>query len=112
MHGRWIALVMMASACAIIMASSSAAQPRSGDAARGHELAARLCANCHVVDRAASRPIQADVPSFSEIANRAGATEEYLAGKIIIPHPAMPGVTLTVTDIRDIVAYIVSLKGK
>jgi hypothetical protein len=44
------------------------------------------------------------------IGNRPGVTAEHLAGKIIIPHPAMPGVPLTSAEIRDIVAYIMSLK--
>jgi mono/diheme cytochrome c family protein len=90
--------------------ASSWAQPSPADAQRGHELAARLCANCHVIDRQTSSPIRADVPSFATIANRPGASAEHLAGRIIIPHPAMPGVPLTTAEIRDLVAYIVSLK--
>jgi hypothetical protein len=54
--------------------------------------------------------MRVDVPSFPAIANRPGATAERLAGKIIVPHPAMPGVPLTVSEIRDIVTYIMSLK--
>jgi cytochrome c len=50
------------------------------------------------------------VPSFPSIANRPGASAEHLAGRIIVPHPAMPGVPLTRAEIQDIVAYIVSLK--
>jgi cytochrome c len=90
---------------------SSWAQPTSpADAGRGHELAARLCTNCHAIDRETSGPIRADVPNFPTIANRPGANAEHLAGRIIVPHPAMPGVPLTRAEIRDIVAYIVSLK--
>lgn len=39
-----------------------------------------------------------------------GGTPEQIAGRIIVPHPEMPGVSLTAAEIRDIVAYIVSLK--
>jgi mono/diheme cytochrome c family protein len=35
-----------------------------------------------------------------------------IAGGIIMPHPAMPGVQLTVPEIRDIVAYILSLEPR
>jgi hypothetical protein len=35
---------------------------------------------------------------------------EQLAGRIIVPHPEMPGVQLTTREIRDIVSYILSLK--
>ena len=89
---------------------SAWAQPGLASPQRGQELAARLCTNCHVIDRQTSSPIRTDVPGFPTIANRPGATAEHLAGRIIVPHPAMPGVPLTAAEIRDIVAYIVSLK--
>ena len=65
---------MIARACAAIafgtwtlvaLAGSSLAQPGLADPQRGHELAARLCTNCHVVDRQASSPMRADVPTFA-----------------------------------------------
>jgi cytochrome c len=86
------------------------AQGVPGDPQRGHELSVRLCTTCHAVDRQTTGPVRADVPSFSAIAVRPGATAELLAGRIIVPHPAMPGVPLTAAEIRDIVAYIISLQ--
>jgi cytochrome c len=86
------------------------AQPGQADTQRGYELAVRLCTNCHAVDRRTSSSMRADVPSFPTIANRPGANAEHLAGRIIVPHPAMPGVPLTIAEIRDVVAYIVSLR--
>src|SRR5215475_14166451 len=87
------------------------AQPSLANPEHGHELATRLCSNCHIVDRNTSGVIRVDVPSFPTIANRPEATAEHLAGRIIVPHPAMPNVSLTASEIRDIVAYIVSLKS-
>jgi cytochrome c len=52
----------------------------------------------------------ADVPTFAAIAGRADATAERLAGRIIVPHPPMPNTQLTVAEMRDIIAYILSLK--
>jgi mono/diheme cytochrome c family protein len=98
----------MAAIAVVAGTSWSTAQP--GDAGRGGELAARLCVQCHVIDRQPSGTVRADVPSFPSIAGRSGATAEVLAGRIIIPHPAMPGVPLTAAEIRDIVAYILSFK--
>jgi mono/diheme cytochrome c family protein len=94
----------------VASAGSSLAQPGLANPQRGHELATRLCTNCHVVDRQPSSTMRADVPTFAAIADRPGSTAEHLAGRIIVPHPAMPGVPLTAAEIRDIVAYIVSLK--
>jgi mono/diheme cytochrome c family protein len=89
---------------------SALAQSGPGDAARGRALAERLCTNCHVVKSEATGPVRADVPGFPSIANRPGVTAQGLAGAIIVPHPAMPGVQLSVQELRDIVAYILSLK--
>jgi cytochrome c len=94
----------------IALGGSSLAQPGLADTQRGHELAVRLCIKCHIVDREASSPIRADVPTFAAIANRRGSPAEHLAARIIVPHPALPGVPQTAAKIRDIVAYIASLK--
>jgi hypothetical protein len=66
-------------------------------------LADRLAA-LTAMRRASSSSIRADVPNFPTIANRPGATAEHLAGRIIVPHPAMPGVPLTTPEIRYVVA--------
>ena len=102
---------MAMSAAFLIAAAGSALAQQAPNPQRGHELAEKLCTNCHAIDRKASSPMQADVPSFPAIAKRTGTTAEHLAGKIIVPHPAMPGVPLTAAEIRDIVAYILTLKS-
>ena len=94
-----------------LLATSALAQPAPppGSQQRGRELSERLCSNCHAVDARPSATLRTDVPSFPTIAGRPGVSAQRLAGAIIIPHPAMPGVQLTVAEIRDIVAYILSL---
>ena len=107
---KYRAPVIIGAAC-LMLAWGPALAQGPGSPQRGRELAARLCSNCHTTDvgRQAG-PTLADVPSFAVIANRANATAESLAGKIIIPHSAMPGVQLTTAEIRDVVAYILSLR--
>jgi mono/diheme cytochrome c family protein len=100
--------MVVAAALVLIFAAPSAAQPASAE--RGRELSLRLCTNCHVVDSRAHGPLRVDVPTFASIAARPNASPATIAGGIIIPHPAMPGVQLTVPEIRDVVAYILSLK--
>jgi cytochrome c len=51
----------------------------------------------------------ANPETFAAIAARADTTGR-LAGRIIVPHPPMPNVQLTMAERRDIIAYIVSLK--
>lgn len=89
---------------------SAAAQSVSGDVQRGRELAERVCANCHNVKAEPTGPISTDVLSFPSIAKRPGVNADSLAGRIIFPHPAMPGVPLTVRERRDVIAYILSLQ--
>jgi cytochrome c len=112
MRVKTCASIAIPATCLIAIAGSAFAQQGPASPQRGHELAVRLCTNCHAIDRETSGPMRADIPSFPAIANRPGATAEHLAGRIIAPHPAMPGVPLTAAEIRDIVAYIVALKGK
>jgi mono/diheme cytochrome c family protein len=110
MRAKALPSIAIAALCAAIVSASCFAQPSYGNPQRGRELAARLCVTCHVIDRTTSGPVRADVPSFPAIAGRPASTAEYLTGKIIVPHPAMPGVALTADEIRDIVAYIVTLR--
>lgn len=94
--------------CLVGSAGASAAQ--TADAKRGHALAARLCAQCHLVDGGSPDARFADIPSFAAIAARPGISAEQLAGQIIVPHPEMPSVQLTTRELRDIISYILSLK--
>lgn len=103
---------LVAAVVVLLLARSAAsAQPVYADPRRGHELAARLCATCHMVDREAGGPVTSDILSFRAMANQPGGSAVQMAGRIIIPHPAMPSVSLTAAEIRDIVAYIMSLKS-
>jgi len=93
----------------VVVAAAADAQP-GPNPRRGHELAARVCRACHVIDRETSGPTQADVPSFVVIASRPRVSAEYVAARIMHPHPQMPGIPLTTQEIRDLAAYIVTLK--
>ena len=80
------------------------------DEDKGRRVAQTLCSGCHIVSSGQANAI-AGVPSFAAIANHAGQTPERLAGAIILPHPPMPGIQVTNTELRDIIAYILSLKS-
>jgi hypothetical protein len=71
-----------------------------------------LCSTCHEVEPG-SKETLTDVPTFSSIVNRADQSSERLAGLIILsPHTEMPKVALTKNELRDIIGYIMSLRGK
>ena len=100
----------IAAVCLTLGAVPAVAQSVPGDVERGRELAERVCSNCHKVKADPAAPVSTDVLSFPTIANRPGVTAESLAGRIIVPHPAMPNVQLSVRELREVIAYILSLK--
>jgi mono/diheme cytochrome c family protein len=105
-----IAKGAIAALCGIVLAGPASAQMGTADAKRGRELAERFCTGCHIVAPNSAKTANPDVPTFASIARRRDTTAERLAGRIIVPHPAMPATQLTVAEIRDIVAYILTLK--
>lgn len=80
------------------------------DASNGRRIAELMCSSCHLVSPEKQSTALVGVPSFPAIANHAGQSAERLAGAIIIPHPPMPTVSLTNAEMRDIIAYILSLR--
>jgi cytochrome c len=103
-------VIMVVVLVGISSASPVSAQMRLADSKRGQELAARLCSGCHIVASGSATTTNVDVPTFAAIAARPDTTAERLAGRIIIPHPPMPTIQLTVAEMRDIIAYILTLK--
>lgn len=90
------------------VASMAWAQSR-GVSEHGKVIARTWCANCHLVSSNQTRA-NADVPSFSSIAQRLPADAEVLAAFIANPHPPMPNLSLSRQDIQDLLAYIATLK--
>jgi len=107
---RLIGLALSVTLGMTAMPGSLTAQGKNADPVRGQELARRLCAGCHVTEPNSALAINPDVPSFAAIAKQPNVTAERLAGRIIVPHPAMPNTQLTVAEIRDVIAYILALK--
>jgi cytochrome c len=98
--------------CLVSEIGPTQAQTTLGDAKRGQELSQRVCSGCHSVSPGSAATVIADVPTFAAIASRPDITAERLAGRIIVPHPPMPNVQLTVAEMRDIIAYILSLRQR
>ena len=98
---------------ALLLAGSGAAfagpVTSAPDAAHGQQLAQRLCSNCHLVDASQTKAM-ADVPSFREIANRQDQTEGTIMGMIIIPKHPMPVIPISKSELKDLAAYIMSLR--
>jgi len=78
----------------------------AADAARGGRLAQQWCANCHVIGTppAATATIQQGPPSFPTIASH--LTGDQLRAFLTHPHPPMTDLSLTRSEIDDLIAYI------
>jgi mono/diheme cytochrome c family protein len=81
----------------------------AGDAAAGKALAERWCASCHLVGPGQASATT-EAPPFATIATRDADAIAALAGFLADPHPPMPDLSLTRQEIRDLLAYIGSLK--
>ena len=75
----------------------------------GRAIAETWCSACHLVSSGQAHA-NADVPTFSSIAQRLPGDADILAAFIANPHPPMPTLNLTRQDIQDLLAYIATLK--
>jgi mono/diheme cytochrome c family protein len=98
-------------AAALGLCGSAALAQTQTAVARGKQIAERVCAGCHAIDDPQGNTVQGtDVPSFIALAGRPGRTPERLKAFIMTPRHPMPAIPLELSEIRDIVAYIESLK--
>lgn len=95
-------------AAGLLIAGAHVAQA-AGDSINGEKLARIWCSACHVVsaDQNSGSP---DVPTFQWIARNPLKTPEKLTLFLADPHPVMPNMGLSRTEVADIVAYIGTLK--
>ena len=98
---------------AVICGVAAGAPAMAQDRVNGEKLAKAKCAVCHIVDEEgpASGERQA-APTFSSIAQRPKVTRAFLDSWLSGPHPGhgMPNFFLTYTEVRDVSAYILSLR--
>jgi mono/diheme cytochrome c family protein len=91
-----------------------------GDPEAGLSVATEVCAECHEV--MPMDGVSPDLPplpfeegqplAFEEIANTPGVTPMALFAWMQSPHPTMPNIILEEDELRNVVAYILSLKDQ
>jgi len=82
-----------------------------GDVKQGRQLALDVCASCHAVRAGATQSPLATAPSFEEIAHTPGMTEAALAVWLTAQsHPTMPNLILSPQQVRNVSAYLLSLR--
>ena len=110
---RWATAAVLAAAVLAMHPSMPAirAQEVPGPSAeKGLQLAQRLCSNCHLVEDRANATLPAGIPTFRAIANRRGQSGQRITNILLKPHEPMPDIRLTGPEIRDILAYLETLR--
>lgn len=98
-------------AALIYLGAVIAAQAQAiGSPRQGLKVARVQCAECHRVANEGSYSPNPAAPTFEHIANIPGMTSRALTAALRTSHRTMPNVIISNTEIRDVVAYILSLK--
>jgi len=94
----------------ILLFAVPAAAQENGDPRAGAAYAQQYCAKCHAIaDEKASSEHTA--PRFKDVANTSGMTATALTVWLQTSHPTMPNIIVAPNDMRNVIAYILSLKN-
>ena len=94
-----------------VLQLSTAAPAQAADAKEGETLAGRWCVSCHDIGRSEKPTASDTAPTFDSIARRKDLNRVHLEAWLGHPHPPMPNLNLTRTEIDNLVAYIESLRA-
>ena len=98
---------LLVGCCAFSVVLGSSALAAEAD--NGKTLANRWCSGCHVVDQ--EQKLATDqAPPFASLARMPAFNANKLAFLLLKPHPNMPTLSLSPTEIADIAEYIATLK--
>lgn len=107
------AVALLAMFGAMQQAKADNTVPRSQsvlEVTEGGRIAHTLCVNCHMVDASGPATGSDRLLSFSWIANQKGLTSTTLPAWLSTSHQRMPDFNLTRDEIRQVSAYILSLR--
>lgn len=97
-------------AIALMAAPGAIAAEDVGDPQAGFEYAKQVCSVCHGIS-AEKSPLP-KATRFREVADRPGMTGTALAVWMRTSHPTMPNIIVEKQDMLNVIAYILSLKGR
>lgn len=103
-------------ALALVPHATAQAPTEEGDPRKGREIAQTWCATCHVVEENPARGADT-APTFPTIAARETVTADGLRAFLTAQHAGgtsgrMPNLSLSRNDVDNLVAYLLSLRGK
>jgi cytochrome c len=77
---------------------------------KGATIAQQICAECHAVQVGQPRSPNGQAPTFETVAKTPGMTAIALTAILRTSHRSMPNIILTDDDLRNVIAYIMTLK--
>jgi mono/diheme cytochrome c family protein len=104
MRSRFLLIIVVG----VMATTAVAALP--GDAANGHRLAQRWCAQCHGVEAEPGHAPADGVPTFRAVAAKPSYDRPWLRAKLASPHAPMPDLSLTRAEIDDLGAWLDRLR--
>jgi mono/diheme cytochrome c family protein len=103
-------LLIFSLALAVLGTAGVLAAEDVGDPQAGFEYAKNVCSGCHGIS-AEESPVP-KATRFREVADRPGMTGTALRVWMETYHPTMPNIVVDKQDMLNVIAYILSLKGR
>lgn len=94
----------------IITTITSTRAAQVGSVEEGHKFAREICSECHLLGEEPGLSINANAPTFEDIANTPGMTETALRTSLQTWHKNMPNLIIRDEEADSLVAYVLSLK--
>ena len=113
---RWVSTAVSPAVALVLLVPladlrAAGPEPFRPSADRGRVLAQNLCAGCHVVAGAEGAAATAGIPTLRAIATRPEQTGRRIENALIAPHAPMPDMLLSMMEIKDIIAYLDTLRA-
>ena len=77
---------------------------------KGATLVQQICAECHAVQAGQPRSPNGQAPTFETVAKTPGMTAIALTAILRTSHRTMPNIVLADDDLRNVIAYIMTLR--
>jgi mono/diheme cytochrome c family protein len=92
-----------------VVAASPVRAQNVSEQLKGAAFAQQVCAECHAIHAGQPRSPNGQAPTFETVAKTPGMTAIALTAILRTSHRTMPNIILGDDDLRNVIAYIMSL---
>jgi cytochrome c len=108
---RFIVAAAGVATAAFVIAGAAPGNAQSvGDAAKGRAFAQQICSECHNIEKGERPSPNGLAPNFETVAKTPGLTAIALTAALRTSHRTMPNIIIPDDDLRNVVAYVLSLQ--